>query len=62
MADTDFKKLLESIDCLMNTIETDSNDVRDSEEQKMVSVAEQVRSGELQLDQQQVRSAFCVCD
>ncbi|KAJ4463221.1 hypothetical protein C8J55DRAFT_494504 [Lentinula edodes] len=57
MADTDFKKLLESIDCLMNTIETDSNDVRDSEEQKMVSVAEQVRSGELQLDQHQVEMA-----
>ncbi|KAJ3899131.1 hypothetical protein F5879DRAFT_926478 [Lentinula edodes] len=47
MADTDFKKLLESIDCLMNTIETDSNDVRDSEEQKMVSVAEQVEMAEL---------------
>ncbi|KAJ4495502.1 hypothetical protein C8R41DRAFT_866310 [Lentinula lateritia] len=57
MADNDFRKLLESIENLTETIETDSNDVRDSEEQKMVSVVEQVQGGELQLDKHQVQMA-----
>ncbi|KAJ3897763.1 hypothetical protein F5879DRAFT_927585 [Lentinula edodes] len=47
----------ESIENLTKTIETDSNDVRDSEEQKMVSVVEQVQGGELQLDKHQVQMA-----